>query len=164
MIFTYAEIAALRPCWLQDGRAELLRTLVGDDVTARQIAEDERVSLSDRRWVLCHLLARGPRPNLRSLIEWAARIALDDAALITDEYDEGVARHAAELALRWSQGESISRDEPYAAYCAARAADAWAAAYVAYAAAYAAAAAARRNPARARGDLLALAEILDGAS
>jgi len=203
VIYTHDEIAALGPCWLRDGRAWLLRTVVGDGVTARQIAEVEGVSLRDRRWVLCHLLARGPQPNLRALVEWAAGIALDDAASITDEYDEGVARYAAELALRWSQGEDVSRGDLYdaaaaraAARAAAYAADAaddyaaaraYAAAYY-YAAAYAADAAraaaraaayaadaadyaadaadyaAQRNPARAQGDMLALAAILDGVS
>jgi len=165
VIYTHDEIAALGPCWLRDGRAWLLRTVVGDGVTARQIAEVEGVSLRDRRWVLCHLLARGPQPNLRALVEWAAGIALDDAASITDEYDEGVARYAAELALRWSQGEDVSRGDLYDA-AAARAA-ARAAAYAADAADYAADAAdyaAQRNPARAQGDMLALAAILDGAS
>jgi hypothetical protein len=151
-LITADDIIALNPCsaW----PADKIRRMVGRGITADRIARDERIPLADRRWVLCHLLARGPQPDRPALVRWSCAIALRAVDHITDEESHAAARECIETAIRWSVGDatadqvwsarSLVYDHWPAAYAAAYAADAAAydaayAAYAAYAAAYAAA-------------------------
>lgn len=163
--FTSADVLALAPCWVTypaPGRDEAtLRRLVGEGVTARAIAECEQLSLADRRWVLCHLLARGPRPDANALVRLACDVALSVVDQITDVTTHAAARQAIETAQRWSVGDATV-EEVWRARDALR--DRAAAAYAASAAAAAdyAARAAAAYAADARRHLLDLAAILDG--
>lgn len=107
-MITANDIISLDPCWLHayTNGAERIRALVGTGVTALQIARDDRVSLDDRRWVLCHLLARGPRPDLRGLVRWEMHQALKVGHLVTDSRYPG----ATEVVLRWTTGDASDEE------------------------------------------------------
>ena len=183
-LITYDQIAALQPCWIRDGRAHLLREYVGSGVTARQISDDERVSVADRRWLLTNLLSRGPRADRMALVRWAAQCAASSLHLIGNDRTRGAATNCVEVVLLWTVGDATieevraARSAATAAYAAdsdataraARAADATARAADAdsadaYAAAYAADAAADAADATARAaDAYAAAYAADAAA
>jgi len=175
-VITADEILALGPCWTRDGyelagerynshaAEETIRQLVGNGVSAAQIAADERLTLPDRRWLLCHYLARGPRRDLPALVQWAAECAQDavDRVVVAgqmDEDTEAVSRQAIEAAIRWTEERTAAAA---AAAVAADAADA--AAYAAYAAAADAAAYAAYAGGDTHDSLITLARIIDGGS
>lgn len=137
MIITTQRVLDLRPCaaWSR----ERIAAIVGDGVTPMQIATDERITISDRRWVLTRLCATLPDGQQR-LVLWAASCAQDVAHLAADE---DAARCAISVAIALATGCASADDTITATttavdatYVAAAAA---AAATTAVAAAYAAA-------------------------
>jgi len=92
-LYTAADLLSLGPCGRGEGGwYDQIPKLVGDGVTARQIAEYTDAPIADRRWILTRLLYQH---DPRQLVLWAVDCALSVRHLIVDE----TARDAADCAI-----------------------------------------------------------------